>query len=305
MHPAPSVILFTALSGLGFGLLAWLGLGVLRPAGGAALALWGLGYALAIAGLLASTFHLGRPARAWRAFSQWRTSWLSREGVLAVATLAVLAPAALYDWQGQGAGRLPGLAGAVLALATVLATGMIYAQLRTVPRWNHWTTPALFLAFALAGGGLVALPRGPALGLLALLGGLLVLSWRVGDGRFAAVGQTLGTATGLDRIGVPAVLDPAHTAGNYLLREMIHVVGRKHAARLRRLALILGVLLPALALLLPGAVVPRALAVVLHLPGVLAARWLFFAQAEHVVGLYYGQHGYSGQRGGPTITHCG
>jgi DMSO reductase anchor subunit len=28
---------------------------------------------------------------------------------------------------------------------------------------------------------------------------------------------------------------------------------------------------------------------VLHLIGAFAARWLFFAQAEHVVGLYYGK----------------
>lgn len=291
MHPAPSVILFTVLSGMGFGTLAFLGLGLPSHAPGwPALGLWGLGYGLAVAGLLASTFHLGNPQRAWRAFSQWRSSWLSREGVLAVATLLVLAPAALSDVLGLGPLRLPGWVGTALALTTVLATAMIYAQLRTVPRWNHWITPVMFLAFALAGGAIVALPRGPALGLLAALGLALALSWRIGDRRFAEVGQTLGTATGLDRIGRPLVFDPAHTAGNYLMREMIHVVGRRHAARLRRLALLLGVALPALALLaLPGPILPRVVAAPAYLAGALAARWLFFAQAEHVVGLYYGR----------------
>jgi DMSO reductase anchor subunit len=48
--------------------------------------------------------------------------------------------------------------------------------------------------------------------------------------------------------------------------------------------------LPALTLaLLPSGAVATILALALHLAGVLAARWLFFAQAEHVVGLYYGR----------------
>jgi DMSO reductase anchor subunit len=98
----------------------------------------------------------------------------------------------------------------------------------------------------------------------------------------------LGTATGLDPLGVPSVLDPAHTAGNYLKREMIFVVGRKHAARLRKVALVLVSALPAGILLLPLGLWGIAMAALLHLFGALAARWLFFAEAEHVVGLYYG-----------------
>ena len=76
--------------GAGYGLLVWLCLGGLfglvpteRWLGVAG---FGLAFALITAGLLSSTAHLGRPERAWRAFSQWRTSWLSREGVMAVAT---------------------------------------------------------------------------------------------------------------------------------------------------------------------------------------------------------------------------
>jgi DMSO reductase anchor subunit len=123
------------------------------------------------------------------------------------------------------------------------------------------------------------------------VGAVLLALWRVGDGAFARAGQTLGTATGLDRLGRPALFDPAHTAGNYLLREMIYVVGRKHARRLRVIALLLAAALPALVLLLPFGPFGIALAAVLHLTGALAARWLFFAEAEHVVGLYYGRRG--------------
>ena len=289
MNPAPSVLLFTVLSGLGFGFLAALGLGLVQPAGWTAFALWGLGYGLTVGGLLASTTHLGRPDRAWRAFSQWRSSWLSREGIAAVATLVILAPVALSDWLGLGLSRLPGMVGAVLALATIATTSMIYAQLKTVPRWNHWTTPAQFFAFALAGGAMLAGQGGAAIALLALLAAALAAHWHFGDRRFGEVGATMGSATGLGDLGAVSVFDPAHTAGNYLMREMIFVVGRKHVAKLRVLALILACLIPALILMLPVHPVATAAAVALHLIGAFAARWLFFAQAEHVVGLYYGK----------------
>ena len=92
MHPAPSIILFTALSGVGFGLLTWLGLGAPYVEGWAAFWAFGLAYALSIVGLIFSAMHLGHPERALKAFSQWRSSWLSREGVVSVAALLVMAP---------------------------------------------------------------------------------------------------------------------------------------------------------------------------------------------------------------------
>lgn len=289
MHPAPSVILFTVLSGLGFGFLAVLALGLLPVSGWGAFVCWGLGYALAVAGLLASTFHLGHPERAWRAFTQWRSSWLSREGWAAVLTLLVLAPLALSDWLGLGIGRWLGVAGAVLCAVTVLCTSMIYAQLRSVPRWNHWLVPATFLCFAATGAAILAVRLPWAWALCALLALVLLAGWRLGDGAFARAGQTLGTATGLGRLGEASVFEPAHTAGNYLLREMIFVVGRRHAVKLRAIAVILACLLPALLLAALPTHLAALLATLSHLLGAFAARWLFFAEAEHVVGLYYGR----------------
>jgi sulfite dehydrogenase (quinone) subunit SoeC len=290
MNPAPSVILFSSLSGLGFGFLAALGWGVLIPQGWAAFWLWGLGYGLAVAGLLAATFHLGNPRNGLKAFTQWRTSWLSREAWASVTCLLTLAPLALSDWLGLALPREIGALGGTLALLTVLTTGMIYAQIKAVPRWHHWLTPVMFLTFAVAGGAMLAGTAWAPLALL-LVGAVLLTVWRVGDGAFSRAGQTIGTATGLDRLGTPAVFDPAHTAGNYLLSEMIHVVGRKHAARLRVIALVMASLLPALLLLMPLGAFGTALATLLHLAGTFAARWLFFAEAEHVVGLYYGARG--------------
>jgi sulfite dehydrogenase (quinone) subunit SoeC len=288
MHPAPSVILFSVLSGLGLGYLAFLGLGVVQPAGGEAFFLWGLGYGLAVAGLIAATFHLGNPKNALKAFSQWRTSWLSREAWAAVAALVLLSPVALSDWLGLGWTRLPGLVGGTLALFTVFTTAMIYTQIRAVPRWHHWMTPVMFLTFALTGGAMLAGQATVAVLLLTLLAVVLLAVWRNGDGQFARAGASIGTATGLGQIGAVAVFEQPHTGGNYLMREMIFVVGRKHAAKLRVIAVICAAVIPAGLVLLPLGLAGTVIAVAVHLIGALVARWLFFAEAEHVVGLYYG-----------------
>ncbi|MBK6467275.1 MAG: dimethyl sulfoxide reductase anchor subunit [Rhodobacter sp.] len=291
MHPAPSVILFTVLSGAGFGYLAFLALGFPAVAGWAGFAAWGFGYAMAVSGLLASTFHLGNPQRALLAFSQWRSSWLSREAWTSVAALTALAPMALSDWLGLGLLRGFGLVGAAFCAATVISTAMIYAQMKTVPRWRDWSTPVMFAAFAVAGGGVLAAPPVWAAALALAPGAALILSFRRGDGAFAAAGHSLGSATGLDRLGQPSVFEQPHTGGNYLMREMIHVVGRRHAARLRPIALLLAAAVPALLLVILPVPLARPLAFAIHLAGALAARWLFFAEAEHVVGLYYGKRG--------------
>src|SRR5438105_11047350 len=122
MHPALSIVFFTTASGAGFGLLLLLGLGVplgLLPVspwfGVAALA---SAFGLAAGGLFSSVFHLGRPERAWRAFSQWRSSWLSREGVLSVATFipaAVFAIGWIFFGETSGFVGLCGIAAGALA----------------------------------------------------------------------------------------------------------------------------------------------------------------------------------------------
>ena len=181
-----------------------------------------------------------------------------------------------------------GWLGAALSLATVFTTSMIYAQLRTVPRWKTPLTPALFIAVSLAGGALLAGQVTAAMGLLALAGLVQVLWWLRGDGALAASGTDMATATGLGGIGRVRAFAPPHTGGNYLLREFVFVVGRKHAAKLRLIALALGYGMPLVLLALPFSHALAALAALAHLAGIAVSRWLFFAEAEHVVGLYYG-----------------
>ena len=290
MHPAPSVIVFTTLSGLGFGLLFFLGLGMPDVSGWVAFAFFALAYALAVGGLLASTFHLGHPERALKAFTQWKTSWLSREGWCSVFALIVMGLYAIgVVFLGQRFSVL-GTTGALLSLTTVFTTSMIYTQLKTIPRWNMNLTPAMFLSFSLAGGALLAGQLRLALPLLLIAALVQILYWRQGDRAFAESGTSLGTATGLGVRGTVRAFEPPHTGTNYLLREFVYVVGRKHTEKLRVISFVLGFVLPVLFLLIPFNHFIAVLAVMSHLAGVATSRWLFFAQAEHVVGLYYGKH---------------
>lgn len=288
MHPAPSVIIFSVLSGLGFGFMAYLAMGLLPVTGLCAFLAWGAGYVLAVGGLVASTTHLGNPQRALKAFSQWRSSWLSREGWAAVLALLALAPIALGDWLGFGVPYALRFPAALLALITVFCTAMIYTQIKAVPRWNHWLTPVMFIGFALAGGALMAMQGLLAGVLLLVLAVILLALYHLGDKQFTASGASMKTATGLGQNGEVSVFEQPHTGDNYLLREMIFKVGRKHAMKLRAIAIVCAAVIPAL-LAMFGGVAVMVLAVCIHLVGAFAARWLFFAEAEHVVGLYYGK----------------
>lgn len=289
MHPAPSVIIFTTLSGLGFGLLFFLGLGMPDVSGWVAFVFFVIAYGLSVGGLMASTFHLGHPERALKAFTQWRSSWLSREGWCAVIALLVMGLYAIgLVFFGQRWG-LFGLIGAGFALATVFTTSMIYTQLKTIPRWNMKLTPAMFLSFSLAGGALLAGQTSLAVPLLLAAAFVQAFYWWLGDKAFATSDTDLGTATGLGARGAVRAFEPPHTGTNYLLREFVFVVGRKHAEKLRIIAFVLAFMVPVLLLVLPFSHFFAALAVLSHLAGVAVSRWLFFAQAEHVVGLYYGK----------------
>ncbi|MEM7497244.1 MAG: DmsC/YnfH family molybdoenzyme membrane anchor subunit [Pseudomonadota bacterium] len=304
MHPAPSIIVFTVLSGLGLGMLFCIGLGL----GEGHLFGWiavPLALAVTAAGGAASTLHLARPSRAWRAFSQWRSSWLSREACLMIATIAaVLLYAALWLLADLRLALLGWLA-AALAAGTVYATAMIYAQLATVPRWSMAPTRGLFLAVALLGGLLgtelaARLAGGSAISAWWLLAAfiataMIYVRWQTaaaGANRRAA-GSDMGTATGLGRMGRVSAFEAPHTGSNYLLDEMAYRVGRKRAWQLRSLGAGLGfglpLLLTVLAAVLPvGSVLLLLLALLAHAVGMMALRWLFFAEAEHVQALYYG-----------------
>ena len=289
MHPSPSVIIFTALSGLGFGLLVFLGLKMPDVTGVLAFIFFVIGFGLAVGGLISSTFHLGRPERSLKAFKQWRSSWLSREAIAAVLTLCIMAVYAIGRIFFEYDIRILGVVGAILSVVTVFTTSMIYAQLKSIPRWNTKLTPAYFLSLSLAGGALLAGQITFCLLLLLISGMIQLLVWIKGDRALALSGTTIESGTGLGAIGRVRAFEPPHTGTNYLLKEFVHIVGRKHSAKLRIIALILMIGTPILLLSLSFSHFLAALSVISHISGLFISRWLFFAEAEHVVGLYYGK----------------
>ena len=303
MSPAFSVVFLTTASGAGYGMLVWLGVlnvfGLLPQDRWFGVVATLIALALSAAGLLASTFHLGHPERAWRAVSQWRSSWLSREGILGLFTnLPALGFAAAW-WFG-GPTVLLGLIAALCGLATVASQAMIYATLKPIRQWHNGYVLPVFLLLSLFSGAvwLVAVGAGlPA----AIIGIVLAaatwvakwLYWRFVD--TAAPAATMESATGLGSIGRVRALEAPHTEENYLLREMGYVVARKHAAKLRWIALVIGLVAPAVLLVVDiviGGVTGEAVAAVAALAallGVYVERWLFFAEATHTVTLYYGR----------------
>ena len=311
MHPAFSVLFFTTATGAGYGLLALLGvlggLGIIHASFWLGLVGMTLALGLIAAGLLSSTGHLGRPERAWRAISQWRSSWLSREGVASVATF-ILAGLFGVGWVffGRNGGwvAVAGLVAAAGAVVTVCTTGMIYASLSPIAQWHsRYTLPAYLIFAGMTGGVLLnALLQGFGVESTAVLAGALAATlagwaWKLATWRHndrLEIPTTANTATGLAGGTVRSIEWP-HTQENYLLKEMGFRIARKHSAKLRRITQVLAFAAPAI-LLAIGITLPwsfataaSVLAALLQFAGMLVERWLFFAEAKHTVTLYYGR----------------
>ena len=301
MKPALSVIFFTVSSGAGLGLLVWLLIASLMGNHirmdattfykGAALAAL-----LITAGLISSTLHLANRKNAIYALTRFKTSWLSREGLLAVLLypLAALHLAALHF----GYPQLPPITLwtlVALSIAILYCTGMIYGCLRTVPRWNTWLTPAKYVLFGLMSGA-VLLPAvlslrpvevGPigkpmmAIFLLAL-GLILYLAYLLKHPRST---HTINDALGFKQ-GNVRLLDAGHSHGTFLTNEFGFVLARDKARLLRWIAIVCAFIVP---LVLCWFTKAFWAASIICIVGLLVERWLFFAEAEHVVRLYHGQ----------------
>ncbi|MDP1928564.1 MAG: DmsC/YnfH family molybdoenzyme membrane anchor subunit [Thiobacillus sp.] len=308
MHPAFSVIFFTVASGAGFGLFSLLFIADAFKLGGGfsreQLVIGGL-IALALIGfgLLSSTFHLANPKNAWRAFNRFRTSWLSREGVFAVAfmPLALLYLICIWFDAPQWLRELTGLLSAVLAWITVFSTGMIYACLKTIRQWNSPLVPANYLALGYASGSLLLLLGAVVSGLetmpyIAMAALILSIAavlkaiyyfWIRNPG----LSSTINTATGLTRAKVK-LLDTGHTHGTFLTQEFGFQLARQKAGLLKVVVFGLGFALPGLMLVSvfnqQGVQAAAIVAVLAGMTGAAVERWLFFAEARHVVNLYHG-----------------
>jgi len=311
MHPAYSVIFFTTASGAGYGLIFLMALfaamnGVPADPWFGAIGL-GLGTLLVTGGLLSSTAHLGHPERVWRAYSQWKSSWLSREGVLATATYVPLA-LTFWGWVIEGSmdGTFSFIAAvlAMMCLLTVHSTGMIYATLRTISAWHNRLTVPGYLCFALLSGSVwfhaLAQMFGyqtPAVALVVIVA--LFLSFYIKRKYWRSIDTQPGpstpeSATGLGDLGKVRLLDPPTMTENFVQREMGFSIARKHAQKLRRICFFTYFLIPIVLTGLtsngePWLAIPGTLLAAISVSvGVVVERWLFFAEAKHVSMLYYG-----------------
>jgi DMSO reductase anchor subunit len=306
MHPAFSILFFTTLAGAAQGLLVALALAQLAGVasdGNFVLRAVGLGVALLLAGLAASFLHLGHKMRAWRAVLMWRTSWMSREVIVMPAYIALAALWWLALYTGSDGAVARALPWAVVAGALVLwyCTAMIYACLRFIQEWAHWSTVANFILIGLASGGTLACALAASAGEGALLAALApwttlatllaaLLRWH-SLRRNAALRpvSTLQSAT-----GIPArklvQKSMGMSAGAFNTREFFHGASQR-ALRNVRWAFVLGLFVLPLALQLcalsSAATWPWAWAALLQAPSLIAERWVFFAQAKHPQNLYY------------------
>ncbi len=282
MKPAWSVLLLTTLIGAGQGLFLALFFGQAS----AELAVFGsaLSLVLLAGGLVASFFHLGRPERAWRTATKWRTSWLSREVLVLPAFMAAVAAWGALHYFGKET-LWVGVAGVVLAAALFVCTGMIYACLKFLQEWHTPLTVVNYTLLGTASGLTLAAALEPAFVPAALVLGALAYL-----GRLASLARnarlrprsTLATAIGVKHPRIRQIAQGA-MGGSFNTREFFHGRPREvvRAARWAFLGLVFPV--PALLLVLGQPLV----AFVAQYLGLLAERWYFFAEARHPQNLYY------------------
>ena len=322
MKPALSVIFFTVASGAGLGMFALIGLldiasaiGILQtlsfPVSGMTHAAL-LAFALVVAGLFSSTLHLANPRNAWRSFVRFRTSWLSREAVFSVAFVVVATIyVALLATNSSGLLRLP-VTIAVVALAWIVlvCTAMIYASLKPIRQWHTRWTPALYVGLGHWSGAVLLkatvsdansaalAPIAVTLGVAAII--VKWMYWRTIDGNTGSV--TLESAIGVDHGVRPPMdsgggasimrarlFDTGHSHGTFLTDEFGFTLARRHRTLLRAVFWIAGIAMPLVWVVSasPGWQ-STLLTAALCMLGLIAERWLFFAEARHTVRLFHG-----------------
>ena len=297
LKPAISIVVFTVLSGGGLGLAAVLAVFADSLSQNIFAAAAILSMILTGGGLFASVFHLANPKNAWRAFSRIRTSWLSREAVLAALFFALFLPWAAIRFFG-GEVWILRAAVFVCAMAAVFCTAMIYQSLKTIAAWNHPLTAFCYLAFSLQSGAAIfaifesffdSLQNESAAAVFLFSAAAAIAKIL----QYRRIGKStdirIGRAAGFSRAGAK-LLETGHAAQTFLTREFIFSVSAKKLRVLRIASLLLIIVSPPVGALfaLRGGFVFAAFFCVMLFAGLLIERWLFFAEAKHAVRAYHG-----------------
>ena len=310
MHPAFSILFFTTLAGAAQGLLVSLALAQIAGVameGGFVLQTIALGLVLLVAGLASSFLHLGHKLRAWRAALMWRTSWMSREVIVLPAYIALAALWWLVLYTGADGALAYALPWLVVLGALLLwyCTAMIYACLRFIQEWAHWSTVANFILIGLASGTVLTCALAASSGQADLLDALAprataatfvaaIVRWSsLRRNKSLRPASTLQSATGIQATRL-VQKSMGMSAGAFNTREFFHG-SSQFALRNVRWAFILGLFVLPLGLQLCAlsstststSTWPWLWAAWLQAPALIAERWVFFAQAKHPQNLYY------------------
>ena len=319
MHPAFSVIFLTTLIGTGQGLFLALFSGQtysavnLLPTQHSSFYITGslLALALLIGGLMASFFHLGHPERAWRAASQWRTSWLSREVITLPIVMGLVFFYGLFHWLNWEVdvfgNQLPGqvtlIIGALASIAVFLlylCTGMIYASVKFLQEWATSLTVINYLLFGGASGftfaTAIAAYNAPTLvgfygswAIILTVAGLITRTVSLYRNAHIKAVSNVQSAIGIrhNRVQQKAM---GMMGGSYNTREYFH---GKTAAFLKSIKYIFLVLVFPVPVILIVAGMKADCSLLLMLAfavqfvGLMFERWFFFAPANHPQNLYY------------------
>ncbi len=322
MHPAFSVIFLTTLIGVGQGLFLALATAQVYSivnlvsvkeiasfySDGSLIALIFL-----IAGLIASMFHLGHPERAWRAATQWRTSWLSREVIaLPVFMFFVSLYAAIhaFNWDFTlfkineqidiDLSILIAVIGSLACFTLFFCTGMIYACIKFLQEWATVLTLVNFTLLGMASGFVFAtvLAFFKAPELLNLFAGwaivftLIALITRIASlirNHRIKPKSTPKSAIGIRHSKIRQTAQGA-MGGSFNTREYFHGKTEKLVKTIKWFFIILVFPIPLL-LLTIGLIFDLSmafiLAAIIQYIGLIAERWFFFAQARHPQNIYY------------------
>ncbi len=307
MRPQLSIILFTTLAGMAQGLLFFIALlnieaPVLSAPFIAILAL-PVSFVLLTLGLVASFFHLGHPERAWRAAMMWRTSWLSREVITLPAVMALTAITFFFVISGM----VPAWLWAALLIGTLalwICTAKIYQCIRFIQEWSHPSTLSNFILLGLTSGGLLlefllmlwndpSVPLGMGLIsganfiLLFLALNLKLWIWR--RNQQLKPKSNLASATGIKGNNIRQT-SMGFMGGSFNTREFFHHQTDRAISNIRKIILLMAYIGPMILLAFSmnsPSVAEIAFALFIHYIGLLAERWMFFAEANHPQNLYY------------------
>jgi DMSO reductase anchor subunit len=307
MRPQFSIIFFTTLAGMAQGLLFFIALlNIEAPVLSAPFLLMlalPVSFILLTLGLVASFFHLGHPERAWRAAMMWRTSWLSREVIALPAVMLMTAMTFFF----VASGMVPAWIWAILLisiLALWICTAKIYQCIRFIQEWSHPSTLSNFILLGLTSGGLllefllmlwndpdtpfgVGLISGLNFILLFIALNLKLWIWR--RNQQLKPKSNLASATGIKGSNIRQT-SMGFMGGSFNTREFFHHQTDRVISNIRKIILLMTYIGPMILLAFsmnaPN-IAQIAIALLMHYIGLLAERWMFFAEANHPQNLYY------------------